>query len=357
MEGEVEAQSSPGRSGSAESISDLARQVIAGTPVSREQAEWLAAIELAHLTDLFRAASSIREHFLGKRVRCCSIVAAKVGRCSEDCAFCSQSGHYCTAVQGRTLLSPAEVLRAAATAADNGAESFGIVNSGYAPSDREIEEWGGVAGEIATTGRLRACASLGVLTLEQARRLRELGVTRSNHNLQTSRRHFPKITTTHSYDDRLQTLHHLKAAGMSVCSGGLFGMGEDWQDRIDLAFELRAIGPEVIPLNFLIAIDGTPLAGTAPLSAMECLKIIAIFRFIFPREEIKIAGGREVHLRDLQSWIFLAGADSFLIGNYLTTCGRKPEDDRQMVRDLGLSLGGWQGGADVTPSRCATHAR
>ena len=182
-----------------------------------------------------------------------------------------------------------------------------------------------------------------MLTQGQAERLAELGVERYNHNLQTSRRFFPNIITTHGYDQRVETLHHLRQAGISVCSGALFGMGESWADRLDLAFELRAVDPDVVPINFLVPIDGTPLVGTEPIRTMECLKIIAIYRFLFPRQDIKIAGGREVHLRDLQSWMFYAGANSFLVGNYLTTCGRNAEADRQMVRDLGLEIEGYAG--------------
>lgn len=334
----------------ADTIASLAQQVIAGAALSRSQAEWLAAVEPAHYHDLFRGATRIREHFHGNRVRCCSIVAAKVGRCSEDCAFCSQSAHYDTPVKGLTVLQRDSVMDAAMQAADGGADSFGIVNSGYAPTDDEVEQWGRTVARIRAAGRLRACASLGVLSQEQADRLAELGVQRYNHNLQTSRRHFPNIIRTHGYDDRLETLNRLKRAGISVCSGALFGMGESWADRLDLAFELREVDADVVPLNFLVPIDGTPLAGTDPIPPMECLKIIAVYRFLLPRQEIKIAGGREVNLRDLQSWIFYAGANSFLIGNYLTTCGRNAEVDRQMVRDLGLELDSYEGPVSPEPA-------
>jgi biotin synthase len=241
-------------------------------------------------------------------------------------------------VQGLTTLEPDEVVQAAIDAAENGAESFGIVNSGYGPTDAEVEHWGGTVRRIRELGRLRACASLGVVTAGQAQRLAEFGVQRYNHNLQTSRRHFPNIIKTHSYAERLQALRDLKAAGISLCSGGLFGMGETWEDRLDLAFELRDLGVEVVPLNFLIPIDGTPLEGTDPLPPMECLKIVAIYRFCLPGQEIKIAGGRERNIGEFQDWIFKAGADSFLIGNYLTTCGRPAAEDRRMVRELGLDL-------------------
>lgn len=321
-----------------DTMAAITTQVIAGQPISREQAEQLVKIDADQLHNLFRGATRIREHFVGRAVRCCSIVSAKTGRCSEDCGFCSQSAHFKTHVQGLAVLEAEQVLEAARQAAAGGANSFGIVNSGYGPTDAEVERWGAVVAEVRKMGHTRACASLGIVNQQQAHRLAELGVQRYNHNLQTSRRHFPNIIQTHSYDERLQTLHHLKAAGISVCSGALFGMGETWEDRLDLAFELREMGIDVVPINFLIPIDGTPLQGSDPLEPMECLKIIAIYRHILPKQEIKICGGRERNLRDLQSWIFYAGADSFLIGNYLTTYGRSPEEDRRMVRDLGLML-------------------
>ena len=323
-------------------MSDLIRaivqQVIGGTPVTRCQAEQLVRSERASLPELFAGASRIREHYLGPKVRCCSIVASKVGLCDQDCAFCSQSAHYRTHVTGGGTVEGQEVLAVSRQAADNGAQSFGIVNSGLGPADDEIEEWGEVIRAIRREGRVRACASLGVLTFEQARRLAEAGVQRYNHNLQTSRRHFPSIVTTHTYDDRLATLRNLRAAGIELCCGALFGMGETWQDRLDLAFELRELNPEVVPMNFLIPIAGTPLEHSRALEPLECLRIIAVYRFILPSQRINIAGGREVNLRDLQSWMFLAGADSFMMGNYLTTCGRSADEDLRMIRDLGLEL-------------------
>jgi biotin synthase len=224
-------------------------------------------------------------------------------------------------------------------AAANGASSFGIVNSGRGPTERELDWMESFFRETADQGKIRPCATLGELNESQAKRLRDMGVQRVNHNLETSRRFFPNIISTHSYDDRVNTIRTAKAAGLSICSGGIFGMGEAWSDRLDMAFELRDLGADVVPINFLVAIQGTPLYGKVdPLAPMEALKIIAIFRFILPDRELKIAGGREKVLRDMQSWIFFAGGSSFLIGNYLTTYGRGPADDHQMLRDLGVSF-------------------
>jgi biotin synthase len=164
-----------------------------------------------------------------------------------------------------------------------------------------------------------------------------MGVLRVNHNLETSRRHFSNICSTHTYDDRVNTIRIAKEAGLSICSGGIFGMGEVWEDRLDMAFALQELGVDVVPINFLNAIDGTPLHGKRDnLEPMEALHIIALYRFMLPDRELKIAGGRENILRDMQSWIFFAGGSSFLIGNYLTTFGRTPDQDHQMLRDLGL---------------------
>ena len=185
---------------------------------------------------------------------------------------------------------------------------------------------------------VRLCAALGAIDVEQARSLRQAGIERYNHNLETSARFFPSIVTTHTYAGRLQTVAAVAEAGLSICSGGIFGVGENWADRLDMAFALRDCRPDVVPLNVLHPIAGTPLAKAAPLPPMEILQTIAVFRFIFPSARIKVAGGREANLRDLQSWMFFAGASSALIGNYLTTAGRPAREDHQMLRDLGLVM-------------------
>ncbi len=317
-------------------ITQLAQAVLDGTPLTRQQARDLTLAENDELYDLFYWANKIRIRFVGRAVKFCSILAAKVGACSEDCGYCSQSAHFKTGVEP-TKLSTDDMQGTAAEAIASGASSFGIVNSGRGPTDRELDWLEPFFEKTASEGKIRPCATLGELTPPHAKRLREMGVLRVNHNLETSRRHFPKIVSTHTYDDRLRTLRTAKEAGLSLCCGGIFGMGEDWDDRLDIAFELRDLGVDVVPINFLHAIQGTPLYGKQPpLEPMECLKIIAIYRFILPDKELKIAGGREKNLRDLQSWMFFAGGSSFLIGNYLTTFGRSPQQDHQMLRDLGI---------------------
>lgn len=330
-------------------IADMARQVLDEQQLGRDQAAMLAQVGGDELYDLFYWANHIRIRFMGRDVKFCAIVAAKAGGCSEDCKFCAQSEHYDTGVTA-TRLTDEQVLNSAAHAADVGADSFGIVNSGRGPTRRELEEWlKPLMMKIAKEGRTRACATLGALTPETARFLYDCGIRRINHNIETSERHYPNIVSTHPFTERINTLRVAKDAGLSLCSGGIFGMGEQWQDRIDMIFTLRDIGVDVMPINFLNPIHGTPLGELDKLPAMECLKIIAVARFLMPTTELKISGGREICLRDLQSWMFFAGADSTMIGNYLTTYGRAPEQDHQMVRDLGLRWRNYDGGG-VTPS-------
>jgi biotin synthase len=317
-------------------VARIARDVLAGAAVTRDDATWLFSLEADDRLDLFYWANRIRVKFTGRRVKFCSIVASKVGACSEDCGYCSQSKHY------KTHVTPAkmkvdEMASARDEAERAGASSFGLVNSGRGPTERELDWMEPFFRETAEQGRIRPCATLGELTDAQAQRLKDMGVLRVNHNLETSRRHFDNVITTHTYDDRLATIRRAKAAGLSICSGGIFGLGEGVDDRVDMLFDLKSLDVDVVPINFLHAWEGTPVFGKQDeLSPMEALQIVAVARFILPTQEIKVAGGREKILRDLQSWMFFAGASSFLIGNYLTSFGRSAEDDHKMLADLGL---------------------
>jgi biotin synthase len=319
-------------------IAELAQRVLRGQLLGLDEAGHLARVDGDDLYDLFYWANRLRMHFVGRDVRFCAIVAAKAGGCSEDCSFCAQSARFETAVGGQSRLTGQQVQDSARHAAEVGADSFGIVNSGRAPTRLELEDWlKPMMMKIAAEGRTRACATLGALTPETARFLYDCGIRRINHNLETSERFYPQVVTTHPFSERVRTLKIAREAGLSLCSGGIFGMGESWADRLDMILALRELGVDVMPINFLNPIHGTPLGDLEKLPPMECLKIIAIARFILPDKELKVAGGREVCLRELQSWIFFAGASSTMIGNYLTTYGRSPEVDHQMVRDLGLS--------------------
>lgn len=326
-------------------VAQIAQHVLAGGMVDRSDAQYLARVGGDDVYDLFYWANKIRIARMGRDVKFCAIVAAKVGGCSEDCKFCAQSEHHDGPAKEQSKLTDEQVLESAWHAAAVGADSFGIVNSGRGPTRRELEDWlKPMMMKIATEGKTRACATLGALTPETAKFLYDCGIRRINHNIETSERHYPNIVSTHPFSERINTLKVAKAAGLSLCSGGIFGMGEEWIDRLDMIFTLRELGVDVMPINFLNAIHGTPLEGQPMLPPMECLKIISIARFLLPSAELKVAGGREKVLRDLQSWIFFAGADSTMIGNYLTTYGRTPDLDHQMVRDLGLNWRSYEGG-------------
>ncbi len=322
-------------------LADVAEGILAGGPgADRDTAAKLVeASSSDDIYDLFYWANRIRLTRVGRQVRLCAIAAGKVGLCSEDCAFCGQSVHHTASGSWESAgLSHAQIIRAAAHANKIGASAFGIVNSGRGPSDAELDQLAPTLIELARMGKPCLCASMGILSDAQAQRLRELGVERYNHNLETSRRFFPSIVTTHTYDDRLATVAAVKRAGMSLCCGGIFGLGETVADRLELAATLAQIGPEEVPLNFLHHLEGTPLAGAAPLKPLEILQIISVFRFVLPDAQIKVAGGREVNLRDLQSWMFFAGASGCLVGDYLLTEGRSVADDRQMLSDLELPV-------------------
>lgn len=323
-------------------IEHLGRRVLDGESLTREQALRLADVPPAELPDLFVWSNRVRAQHFGNQVTFCSIGAGKLGRCGEDCAWCAQSAHHGACRSSEESWNGAVELAHAATSAVAGvAGCFGLVNSGRRPTAADwdrIDQCLSAIGE-SVGGTAGVCASLGELDAASASRLRDLGVRRYNHNLETSRRFFGQVVGTHAYDDRLATLRTARQAGLGLCCGGIFGLGESWADRVDLALTLRdEVQPEVVPLNFLHPIAGTPLADRPPLEPMECLHIVALFRMILPGADIKIAGGRHVNLRDLQSWAFLAGASSLLVGNYLTTLGRDVETDLQMARDLGLEV-------------------
>jgi biotin synthase len=314
----------------------LARRVIAGGDVARDEARTLFALEGEEVYDLFYAAHKVRRHFHGNRVTFCSILPTKFGNCSEDCKFCAQSGHFETGIAPHPMMDGPEVARACADARDRGASAFGIVNSGRGPTKREWPKIMEAVRAMKEVDGICHCATLGTLTEEQARDLKAAGVRRINHNLETSAEFYPQIVGTHTWPERVDTVRLAQRVGLETCCGCIFGMGESIEDRVSLAFSLKELNPSVVPLNFLFPIPGTPLEHATPLRPMEILKIIAVMRLILPRQDLKVAGGREKNLRDLQSWIFYVGGTSGLIGNYLATAGRPNEDDLRMVADLEL---------------------
>jgi len=320
-------------------IAELGRRVLGGGPIDRGDAEWLFHLEdSADIYDLLSWANRLREHFKGSKIHLCSIVNAKAGGCSENCKFCAQSSSYQTEAPRYGFIDPEPVLAAAAECQRNGVVGLGLVAAWRGLSEGPmLDEVCDRIRDLVCTDTVRADASLGLIESQKvADRLKEAGLGCYNHNLETSRRFFPNQCTTHTYDDRLETIRYLKNAGISICSGGIIGMGETREDRCDLALALREIGAHVVPINFLNPIPGTPFERVPPLPPLEMLQTIACFRFILPRQEITVAGGRAVNLRDVQCMIFMAGASALMVGNYLTTLNQPVEKDLQMLKDLGL---------------------
>jgi biotin synthase len=321
------------------SIARLAKRIIGGGEITREEAHWLFQIEnSADVFDLLSWANRIRVHFKGNKIHLCSIVNIKAGGCSENCRFCAQSALYQTE-SPRYGLVEAEPLRLAADEAQtNGVTALGLVAAWRGLEEGPVlDELCNHFQELKSAGKVRPDASLGIIKSQKvADRLKESGCECYNHNLESSRRFFPEVCSTHTYEERVETIHHLKRAGIKICSGGILGMGETREDRCELALSLRELGVHVVPINVLNPIPGTPFAKRPALAPMEILKTIACFRFILPRQEIKVAGGRTVNLRDLQSLVFMAGASALMVGNYLTTLNQPVEKDLQMLKDLGL---------------------
>ncbi len=320
-------------------IAGLGRRVLDGVNLTRAEVLWLFHLEnTADIFDLLSWANRIREQFKGNKIHLCSIVNAKAGACSENCSFCAQSSFYQTGSPRYGFVDPEPVQAAAEEANKNGVTAVGLVAAWKGLNEGPmLDEVCDRIRELKAGGKTRPDVSLGLLKHQRvADRLKEAGVECYGHNLESSRRFFPETCTTHTYDDRLETIGYLKKAGIKICSGGIIGMGETREDRCDLAFALKEIGANVVPLNILNPIKGTPFENHPPLPVMEILKTIACFRFILPRQEIMIAGGRTVNLRDAQSMIFLAGASALMVGNYLTTLNQPVEKDLQMLKDLGL---------------------
>jgi biotin synthase len=286
---------------------------------------------------LFDLANKQRQKFRGNTIDLCSIVNAKSGACPEDCAFCAQSAHSDTHTNVYPLMDKEEIKRVAESAKERGVKRFCVVTSGKKPSDDELNEICSFISVIRETGLL-PCATLGFLDVEQFKRLKDSGLHRYHHNLETSEFFFSEICSTHTYNDKIRTIESAKSLGFSVCSGGIFGLGESWEDRIDMAFALKEIGVDSVPINLFTPITGTPLSGQELLDPLEALKIIAIYRLVLPECEIRVCGGRPATLKEKVSQIFFAGADSMLLGNYLTTSGRDPDDDLQMIIEMGLKI-------------------
>lgn len=322
-------------------IETLANRIINGEGLSEDEAIAISASSGTDLFALFLAASRIKEHFLGNEIDLCSIINAKSGRCPENCAFCAQSAHHSTNAPVYPLVDEEQIVACAKDAEANGSHCYGIITSGTTINKgEELDRICRALRRIRETTSIAPSCSLGIIDFDTAVSLKEAGAETYHHNLETARSFFPEICTTHDYEDDVETVRVAKRAGLTVCCGGIFGLGETVEQRIELAMTLRELDVDSVPINFLNPIEGTRLADSDLIGPLECLKTIALFRLILPAKKIAICGGRERNLRDLQSWIFFAGASGTMIGNYLTTTGRPAEEDWKMLQDLELTVRG-----------------
>jgi len=317
--------------------STLADQALAGQTLDRARARAVLAASDEALLEQLAAAYRVRHHHWGNRVRLHFLLNAQSGLCPEDCNYCSQSSISTADIEQYPMLALDRIVAAADRAAALKARTFCLVISGRGPGERVFGKVLDAVREVRSRHALKVCVCLGLLSEDQTRRLADVGVETVNHNLNTSERYYGTICSTHTFDDRVGTVRNVKTAGIKTCSGGIVGMGESDDDIIDLALELRALDVKSVPVNFLIPIPGTPLAATQELDPRRCLRVLCLFRFLLPSQEIRIAGGREVHLRSLQP-LGLYPANSMFVGDYLTTAGQPARADFAMIRDMGFVL-------------------
>ncbi|KEZ52829.1 biotin synthase BioB [Metabacillus indicus] len=317
--------------------STLANEVINGKVLTEEESLEILTSEDDEILSLLHGAFLIRKHYYGKKVKLNMIVNTKSGLCPENCGYCSQSSISTAPIEKYRMMNKESILEGAERAYNLKVGTYCIVASGRGPSEKELDTVVSAVKDIKDQFGLKVCACLGLLKPGQAGRLKEAGVDRYNHNINTSKEHHESITTSHTYDNRVQTIEAVKASGISPCSGVIIGMRETKKDVVNMAFSLRALDADSIPVNFLHAIDGTPLEGTDELDPRYCLKVLALFRYINPTKEIRISGGREVNLRSLQP-LGLYAANSIFVGDYLTTRGQESTSDHEMLKDLGFEV-------------------
>ena len=313
----------------------LTEKVLKGGEITREEAIYLYGQPLESLS---RCADAIRKHFCSNLFDICTIVNAKSGSCSENCKFCAQSAYSKTGAATYPLRSKEEIVAQAIKNHEQGVLRYSIVTSGKRLSEKEVDEMCLAVREIRERVGISICVSFGLLDEKQFRKLKEAGVTRVHNNLETSRRNFPNICTTHTFDDKVKAIKAAQAAGLSVCSGGIMGMGETYEDRIDMAISLRELGIESVPVNMLNPIPGTPFEKNQPLTEYDMCGIAAVYRFILPRASVRLAGGRGL-LPDKGRSCFLSGANAAISGDMLTTAGITTETDMQLLKELGYKAG------------------
>lgn len=309
-------------------------KVLSGGRVTFEEAERLLATD--DVAALAECANAITRKFNGDVVDVEALINAKSGRCPEDCSFCAQSTFYETGVNKYPLLPTEQIVENARMAKEGGATSFCLVCAYRSPPEKDFEQICDTISEIKKRVGTEVNVSLGFMTLERARRLKELGVKRYNHNLEAAESYFSKICTTHDFADRVNTAKIVKGAGLELCCGGIIGMGETPRQRLELAFSIAELGPDEVPMNILIGREGTPMEGMGTIDPLDAIKTIAVWRFIMPKTILKIAGGREVHLKDKERLALKAGANGIITGGYLTTGGNAPNKDITMIKEIGL---------------------
>ena len=315
----------------------IADKALKGEKLSMEEGLSVLNAPDDELLPLLQASFRVRYHYFGKKVKLNMIINAKSGLCPEDCGYCSQSVASKAPIDRYSFLKKDALIEGAKEAKARKAGTYCIVASGRGPSKYELDEVVKAVKEIKEKYPIKICACLGILTDDQVKRLKEAGVDRYNHNLNTSEKHYEKITTTHTYQDRVETVQAVKKGGISPCSGCIVGMGETREQVVEMAYSLRELDVDSIPVNFLNAIAGTRMEGMNELNPRYCLKVLALFRFVCPQKEIRVSGGREENLRQLQA-LSLYPANSIFVGDYLTTEGQTANLDHQMIRDLGFEV-------------------
>ena len=315
-------------------LEQLGNEVMEGRQIDREEAIWLYGQPLEALC---AKADEIRRHFCGDRFDLCTIINGKSGRCSENCRFCAQSAHNHTGAEEYPLLDAEQIVPEAKKNDAQGVLRFSIVTSGKRLSDEEVDRMCEAVRRIRRETGIAVCISFGLLNEEQYRKLKEAGATRVHNNLETSRRNFPEVCTTHTFDDKLSAIRAAQAAGLSVCSGGIMGLGETPEDRIDMALTLRELGIKSVPVNMLNPIPGTPFEGKKRLTNEDMRRIVAVYRFILPDASIRLAGGRGL-MADKGSGCFTSGANAAISGDMLTTSGITVETDKALLRELGYEV-------------------
>ncbi|SHJ48735.1 biotin synthase BioB [Tepidibacter formicigenes] len=321
-------------------IETIKNKVLNGEDLNYEEAIKIANIDendIESIEALLNGGNEIRKEFVGNKVDLCTIINAKSGRCSEDCKYCSQSAHYNTGVKEYPLLSYDEVLKRALDMEKKGVHRFSLVTSGRGIEGDDFEKILDIYRKLSKDTNLNLCASHGIITYDQALKLKEAGVSMYHHNLETSSNNYENICTTHTYRDRVNTIKNCIKAGLDICCGGIIGMNEGMEDRVKMAFEIKNLNIKSIPINILNPIKGTPFENIKALSPIEILKTMAIYRYIIPDSYIRYAGGR-IALKDKQNIGFRSGVNSALVGDYLTTIGSDIEKDKEMIICEGLEI-------------------